>query len=117
MVYSIACGISETSGDCRYQVTEAGEEGLLPLAHELKVERLLAEETLCGGVRPRLQTHFLPRLHQPGCREQQPSVEPTAIREVNSYLTDVPTKVSIIWGVWCGVGAMRSSSSPLGTVG
>lgn len=118
MMYLVVgfCGISVPSGDRRYQATEAGEEGLLPPAHELTVERLLAEATLGGGARPRLQTHLLPRLHQPVCGGQQPSVEPTEMREV-LYRTDIPTKTAIIWGVWCGVGAMRSSSSPLATVG
>lgn len=61
-----------TSGHCWYCMTEACEVGPFPLAHQLKVNRLLAEVTLCWGVWSQLQTHLLPRLHQPVCggREQ-----------------------------------------------
>lgn len=61
-----------TSGHCWYRVTETCEVGLLPLAHQLEVNRLLAEVTFCWGVWSQLQTHLLPRLHQTVCggREQ-----------------------------------------------
>lgn len=74
-------GIPMMSRDCRYQVTEPGEEGPLPLAHEVKVERLLAEVALGGrGAGPRRHAHLPPRLQQSLCGEQQASVEPAQLR-------------------------------------
>lgn len=40
------------------------EVGLLPLAHQLKVQRLPAEVALGGRVGLQLQAHLLPGLHQ-----------------------------------------------------
>lgn len=53
------------SGHCWNHVTKACEIGLFSLTHQLEVKRLLAEVTLCWGVRLQLQAHLRPRLHQP----------------------------------------------------
>lgn len=53
-----------------YRVAETTEVRLFPLAHQLKVQRLLAEVALRRGVRLQLQAHFRPCLHQPLCRGQ-----------------------------------------------
>lgn len=69
-------------------MTEACEVGLLPLAHQLEVKRLLAEVTLCRGVRPQLQTRLLPRLHQPVCGDEAES-EQLRIRPFFPLIMDI----------------------------
>lgn len=51
----------------RYRVAQAAEVRLFPLAHQLKVQRLLAEVALGRGVRLQLEAHLLPGLHQTLC--------------------------------------------------
>ena len=49
----------------RDRVAEATKVRLLPVAHHLKVQRLLAERTLRWWVGLQLQTRLLPCVHQP----------------------------------------------------
>lgn len=52
----------------RDRVAEAAEVRLFSLAHQLEVQRLLAEGTLGWGVGLQPQAHLLPCVHQPLCR-------------------------------------------------
>lgn len=60
----VRCHLSLVLRSGRDGVTEAAEVRLLSLAHQLKVQRLLAEVALGRGVGLQLQAHLLPCVHQ-----------------------------------------------------
>lgn len=80
-----------------HHMTEACKVRLLALTHQLEVKRLLAEVALHWGVWPQLQTHLLPRLHQPVCgrNEQCLSVKQCRAAEVwNKWLVSLSDVVT-----------------------
>lgn len=61
------CHLSLVLCTGRDGLTEAAEVRLLSLAHQLKMQRLLAEVAFGRGVGLQLQAHLLPCIHQPLC--------------------------------------------------
>lgn len=75
----VRCHLSLVLRSGRDGVTEAAEVRLLSLAHQLKVQRLLAEVAFSRGVGLQLQAHLLPCVHQSlwGGKPQDPRVSIT----------------------------------------
>lgn len=113
MDINCACHLSLVLCAGRDGVTEATEVRLLSLAHQLKVQRLLAEVAFGWRVGLQLQAHLLPGMHQFLCGGKTTKSEHRESKILSPFYYLYSYRQSTSSSRGCGEVLQRYAGAPL----